>query len=178
MKTRTDLLKRLSPYWKMEAANVVFVPVFLGWLSDWQLSLISAAPLAATMLLLVIGAFYWRGKVRQLQGDGGTFAVLVRRLAAMQTPALLLTLTACASAIIGWFMPIWSAGLADRNVATGAALLAMLEYINYYHRQLQHFDNWDDFRRLLAGDGFRPSWMARDIAALKQEAAHHGPLAS
>jgi hypothetical protein len=28
-KTRADLLKRLDPYWKMEAANVVFVPVFL-----------------------------------------------------------------------------------------------------------------------------------------------------
>jgi hypothetical protein len=28
-KTRADLLKRLDSYWKMEAANALFVPVFL-----------------------------------------------------------------------------------------------------------------------------------------------------
>jgi hypothetical protein len=43
-------------------------------------------------------------------------------------------------------------------------VLAVLEYVNYYHRQLQHFDNKADFRRMLAGKGFRQSWMARDLA--------------
>ena len=61
-KTRADLLKRLDPYWKMEAANVLFVPAFLIWLSDWRLSWITLAPMVATMLLLVIGTLYWRGR--------------------------------------------------------------------------------------------------------------------
>jgi len=55
-KTRADLLKRLDPYWKMEAANVVFVPVFLIWLAGGQVGWISLVPLAATVLLLVIEA--------------------------------------------------------------------------------------------------------------------------
>ena len=173
-KTRADLLKRLDPYWKMEAGNVVLVPAIMLVLSEGRLSWISLAPLAATMLLLVIGALYWRGKVRQLRGEGEGkgkgrgegFAVLLRRIAAWRLPALVLCVAACLSAVAGWVMPGWSAGLADRNVATGCALLAVLEYVNYYHRQLQHFDNRADFLRLLAGKGFRQSWMARDLAAL------------
>ena len=45
------------------------------------------------------------------------------------------------------------------------SLLALAEYVNYYHRQLQHFDNWPDFRRLMTGKGFRPAKMAVDLAA-------------
>jgi hypothetical protein len=62
-KTRADLLKRLDPYWKMEAANVVFVPVFLIWLADLagrreggRVGGINLVPLAATVLLLVLEA--------------------------------------------------------------------------------------------------------------------------
>ena len=165
-KTRADLLKRLDPYWKMEAANVLFVPFFLLWLSEWRLSWITLAPMAATMLLLVIGALYWRGKVRQLRGDGDDFAVLLRRISVWRRPALVLTLTGCVTALAGWLVPTWSAGLVDRNVATGCAVLAVLEYVNYYHRQLQHFDNREDFRRFLAGKGFRKSWLSRDLQAL------------
>jgi hypothetical protein len=55
-KTRADLLKRLDPYWKMEAANVVFVPVFLIWLAGGKVGWISLVPIAATVLLLVIAA--------------------------------------------------------------------------------------------------------------------------
>lgn len=46
-----------------------------------------------------------------------------------------------------------------------ASLLALAEYVNYYHRQLQHFDNWPDFHRLITGRGFRPAKMALDLAA-------------
>ena len=70
-KTRADLLKRLDSYWKMEAANVLFVPLFLFWLSGWRSSWITLLPMAATMLLLIIGALYWRGKVQQLSGKCG-----------------------------------------------------------------------------------------------------------
>ena len=60
-------------------------------------------------------------------------------------------------------------GLADRVAATGCATLAVLEYVNYYHRQLQHFDNKADFKRMLAGKGFRQSWLARDLSELRRQ---------
>ena len=169
-KTRADLLKRLDPYWKMEAANVVFVPVFLIWLAGGKVGWISLVPMAATVLLLVIGTLYWRGKVRQLRGDGSGFPALLRRLGAWKAPALVLTLAGCATALAGWWVPAWSAGLADRNVATACAVLAVLEYVNYYHRQLQHFDSREDFRRLLSGKGFRKSWLARDLEGVAGDA--------
>jgi len=167
-KSRADLLKRLDPYWKMEAANVPLVPALLLWLNQGRISLVTAVPMAATTLLLVIGALYWRGKVRRLRGDGRNFTGLLRAIGVWQRPALVLTLLGCLTALGGWLVPAWSAGLADRNIATGCAILAVLEYVNYYHRQLQHFDNRDDFQRLLAGKGFRKSWMARDLEALRK----------
>ena len=171
-KTRTDLLRRLDPYWKMEAANVLFVPLFLLWLTDARLGWIALAPLLATMLLLVIGALYWRGKVRQMRGEVRDLSVLLRRLAAWRRPALLLTLAGCVTSSLGWIMPAWSEGPADRWTATGCAILALLEYVNYYHYQLQHFDNREDLRRLLTGAGFRRSWLARDLAKLEGRTVH------
>ena len=167
-KTRADLLKRLEPYWKMEAANMLLVPVFLLWLNQWQISVITVAPMAATIMLLAIGALYWRGKVRQLQGEGRDFTRLLRGISFCQRPALVLTLLSCLTALGGWLVPDWSAGLADRNIATGCAILAVLEYVNYYHLQLHHFDNQEDFQRLLAGKGFRKSWLSRDLEALRK----------
>jgi len=167
-KTRVALLQRLDPYWKMEAANVLFVPLFMLWLSDGQLSWIALVPLAATMLLLIIGAIYWRGKVRQLEGTASNFPVLLRGLEVWRRPALVLTQAGSVTCLLGWMVPAWSAGSTDRLVATGCAILSVLEYINYYHRQLQHFDNREDFRRLLAGRGFRRSWLARDLDKLNE----------
>jgi hypothetical protein len=101
-----------------------------------------------------------------LRGEGADFPALLRRIAAWRRPALALTLAGCATALAGWLLPGWAVGAADRYAATGCAILAALEYVNYYHRQLQHFDNREDFRRLLAGKGFRKSWLARDLESL------------
>jgi hypothetical protein len=47
------------------------------------------------------------------------------------------------------------------------ALLAILEYVNYYRVQLQHFDHAADFKRLVTGRGFRRSHLAKAIAAYR-----------
>ena len=52
--------------------------------------------------------------------------------------------------------------------------LAALEYVNYYKFQVQHFDNWADFKRLMTGRGFRKAHMARDIAAGRATRAEQG----
>jgi hypothetical protein len=80
-----------------------------------------------------------------------------------------LALLGLLSASSAWVFPELMVGSGDRWVATFAALLGLLEYVNYYHRQLQHFDNWSDFRRLFQGKGFRISQLARDIRKLNDQ---------
>jgi hypothetical protein len=168
-RTRADLLARLEPYWKMEAANVIALPALAIYLSGGQLSWVSLVPMAAMALLLVIGALYWRGKVRQLKGEQQNWSGLLRTLARLQLPAMVLTVAGAAAAVAGWIDSDLTIGTADRWAAAACATMAVLEYVNYYHRQIQHFDNKADFRRMLAGKGFRQSWMARDLAALRQQ---------
>jgi hypothetical protein len=169
-RNRADLLARLEPYWKMEAGNAAILPLLIAFMSNWQLGWISLVAMAAMVLLLVIGALYWWGKVRQLKGQVQGWARLLGALSRLQLPALILTLAGCGAVLAGWLDASLTLGLADRIAATACAALAVLEYVNYYHRQLQHFDNKADFRRLLAGKGFRPSWMARDLAAWRARA--------
>ena len=85
-----------------------------------------------------------------------------------QIPLLLLSLIAIAIAILLWVKPNLSASRGDQWTATVAAILAGLEYINYYHRQLQHFDHWPDFKRLVTGKGFRRAQMAVDLGRWKE----------
>lgn len=166
LKLRDRLIKRLDPYWKMEAANAAIVPLFVIWATGGRIGWITLAALVPVVLLLVIGAVYWRSKVRQLRGEQRDLAPLLRRIGWWKRPSLLLTATGGAAALGGWLMPDWSVGLADRIAASSCALLAALEYVNYYHRQLQHFDNWADFKRLLKGQGFRRSSLAADLEQL------------
>ena len=42
--------------------------------------------------------------------------------------------------------------------------LALLEYVNYYHRQLMNFDRLSDFQRLLRTGRLRRAHMSRDLA--------------
>lgn len=168
-RNRADLLVRLEPYWKMEAGNAIALPLLAIFLSKGQLSWVSLVPMAAMVLLLVIGALYWRGKVRQLKDEPQNWTGLLETLARLQLPALLLILAGAAAAVAGWIVSGLAIGTADRWAATACASLAALEYVNYYHLQLQHFDNKADFRRMMAGKGFRQSWMARDLAALRRQ---------
>jgi hypothetical protein len=60
-------------------------------------------------------------------------------------------------------------GLSTQLVAPAVLLLlAVLEYVNYYHVQLQHFDHAPDWQRLVSGRGFRRSHLAREIDRWKR----------
>ena len=156
------VIRRLAWYWQAEAANVVLVPALMVWLSNGQLGLPAVLAIVPMCALLVAGTTYLRGKYRQL-----TARVPLDRaqawLAAAQLPLLAGTLVALAVMAWAWFEPALIRGPAERWVITVAAILAALEYVNYYHRQLQHFDNASDLRRLLTGRGFRPSQLRRDL---------------
>lgn len=152
----------------MEAANAVLLPMALLVFSSWRLSWVSLIAFVPMMLLLAIGAYYWRTKLKALEDGTYVYQRALRWIAILQWPSLMLTISACLIVLYAWRQPDWFRGAWDMGAATFAVSLAVLEYINYYHRQLQHFDNASDFRRLLQGKGLRRSQLARDLKAYRK----------
>ncbi|MBD2842950.1 hypothetical protein [Erythrobacter rubeus] len=162
---RQALISRLSGYWKMEAGNVVLMPAIMVFLAGGEIGAASIAAMIPMMALLAIGAIYWRAKLHQIR-HGTSPDDTIRKIAALDTPMLVASAAAILAAIAAWTAEGLAVGLADRWVATVAALLAALEYVNYYHRQLQHFDHLSDWKRLISGGGFRKSQLRQDIERL------------
>lgn len=167
---RAKLLRRLRPYYKMEAANVVMVPLIacVAVLAD-PAGVIRPAMIAAmvaTSFLLVVGTIAWKMVVDGLEGNRATERTWVSRLDAARWPSLALILVALVLTGMeaAQSLPAWPGSLI---AATILVVLAILEYINYYHYQLQHFDHAADFARLMSGRGFRRSHLSRAIAAWK-----------
>jgi hypothetical protein len=167
--SREKLIRRLGPYWQMELGNAVLVPgaafgliLYFGASIGWPTvlaALVSAA-------LLVIGALAWRMELASLEGKPQLARYWTPILARLQAPMLLLSLAACGAVI--WRLTTWGDLWGPDAIAAAVlAALAALEYINYYHIQLQHFDNAADFKRLLSGRGFRRAHLARAIYAWK-----------
>ncbi|TRD11144.1 hypothetical protein FGU71_04275 [Erythrobacter insulae] len=163
---RQKLISRLTGYWRIEAANALLVPVFMVLVADGRIGVGSIAAILPMMALLIIGAAYWRAKLHQIE-HGTSPDKTVKWIAALDFPMAIASAVAIAVCISLWSIDGLAVGTADRWVATAAAVLAALEYINYYHRQLQHFDHWADWKRLIAGGGFRKSQLRQDIDRLK-----------
>ncbi|WFL78386.1 hypothetical protein P7228_04800 [Altererythrobacter arenosus] len=163
--TRQALIARLSGYWKMEAGNALLIPALILWLSDARISWLTGFTLIPMIALLVLGAIYWKAKLAQIE-TGSDVEPAVRLIARWQWPLLALSILALATMVALWIEPSLAAGRADQWSATVAASLAILEYVNYYHRQLQHFDHAPDFRRLVSGRGWRKSQLRQDIERL------------
>lgn len=160
--------RRLAWYWQVELANAALVPLILvvigvrmGGAVGWP-SLAAMLPMSGP---LIVGGLYWRGKLRALEGQGAALDKALRLADRWERPLLALTISACALAVAGFILPLPGSAAGDRWAASGAAMLALAEYVNYYHRQLQHFDNRADFSRLITGRGLRRAWLARDLAA-------------
>jgi hypothetical protein len=163
---RVALRRRLAGYWRMEAGNVLLVPavpIVLAWRWNEPLGAASLVSLGAACLLLIVGACYWRARHLELL-DGRATTPTVRWIARGRPWWIGATAAAVLAAVASWAGA--AAGSLDRWVATVAAALAVAEYVNYFHVQLQHFDNIADLRRLLTGQGLRRAHLARDIAAL------------
>ena len=161
---RGVLVKRLRSYWKMEAANVLFVPAFAVYLvhsgGDEIGWLLIVAMLSASALLIA-GSVALRAHYLTVAGDGGAMARVVPVLARSQLPLALLSVAGVlAAGVLHWQEAAWTPSVIAAWVLSA---LATLEYVNYYHIQLQHFDHAPDRARLLAGKGFRASHLARAI---------------
>lgn len=168
---RKKLLMRLKPYWVMEAANIVLVPGIAFFLIKvpfrGQITSAVVASMLATSFLLVIGTFAWKMAVDGLEGNPSSERKWTPWLDRARWPALLLLSLALSATAIEAIatLPRLSASLVGASILS---LLAILEYVNYYHYQLQHFDHAEDFRKLISGRGFRKSHLAKSIAAYRK----------
>lgn len=162
-------LRNFRSYAALEALNIVLVPapvLLLAPPRNWAEILAIGLAVSAFAGFLLVGAAYWAGLDQRLTTSNRSTLTKALALAhRLEIPLLLITgaaLPMLAFAIYngGWSWPVIGAAI--------LTLLAALEYVNYYHRQLQHFDCWSDFKRLMAGRGFRRSHMARDLAAYRR----------
>ena len=168
---REKLLKRLKPYWMMEGANVVFIPLMAWFLIaicfKGQVTVAVVTAMLATSFLLVVGTFAWKMVADRLEGDSTSEELWTPWLDLARWPALLLIVVALIATLAEAFstLPQLSASLIGASLL---CLLAILEFVNYYHIQLQHFDHAEDFQRLLAGYGFRRSHLSKSIRVYRQ----------
>lgn len=161
---RTRLMNRLRPYWKMEAANVAIVPAFTSFViveTGGALTWPFAAAALACSALLVVGAAALRMELAELERRHDLAARLLAFARAARVPAILL----CGLGVAGAGWQVWrDGGWTPAGIgAVALATLAVLEYVNYYVAQLQHFDHAADFRRLMSGRGFRESHLAKAL---------------
>lgn len=171
MATSPSPVRRLTTYWKIEAGNAVLVPALAVYLVLESGGSISAALVLsglACSFLLVIGAIALRMMRRKARGESNAIADRIPLLARMRWPAIALCVAAAAANAVDWLSG--SAEFSEQYLAPAVLLiLAVLEYINYYHVQLQHFDHAPDWRRLVSGRGFRRSHLAREIDRWRRE---------
>ena len=161
-------LRNFRSYAAMEALNIVVVPgaaLLLAPPGNWAEILAMGLAMAACAGFLLVGAAYWAGLDQRLTSSNRS--VLTKALALadrLEIPLLLITGAALPMLAFAIYKGGWSWSVTGAAMLT---LLAALEYVMYYHRQLQHFDRSSDFKRLMTGGGFRRSHMARDLAAYR-----------
>lgn len=164
-------VRRLTTYWKIEAGNVVLIPALAVYSVLKLEGTISTALVfsgIACSFLLVIGTIALRMMLGKARGEANATASRLPLLIWMRWPAIGLCLAAAAAIAGEWVngSPEFSAQYVAPVLLF---LLAILEYVNYYHVQLQHFDHAPDWQRLISGRGFRRSHLAREIDRWKRE---------
>jgi len=162
-------IRRLTTYWKIEAGNVVCIPVVAIYIVLRSGGTISAALVLSCLacsFLLVIGTIALRMMLRKARGEADATKTQMPLLIRLRWLALGLFVASAVALGMECFDP--GPQLSAQFLAPAALLLlAVLEYINYYHVQLQHFDHASDWQRLVSGRGFRRSHLAREIERWK-----------
>jgi hypothetical protein len=163
--------RRLRSYWILEAGCAIALPL-MGFVLVEQagdrVGVATAIAMFAASGLLVIGALCWRMALASATGDRRLADRLMALLKPSRTPARMMALIGGCAAIVeaateGGFTPSAIAALTFGG-------LAILEYVNYFEVQLQHFDHLPDFKRLMAGKGFRKPYLAKAIFRTTAEA--------
>ena len=171
MRSDSAPIRRLTNYWKIEAGNAALIPAIAVYFVLRSGATITPALVLsglACSFLLVIGTIVLRMMLRRARGEPDATKGRIALLAWMRWPAI--GLCVAAAVALGAQCIADGVQLDARFVAPAILLLlAVLEYINYYHFQLQHFDHAPDWQRLVSGRGFRRSHLAREIDRWKRE---------
>jgi hypothetical protein len=143
----------------------------------------SAIGLALALFLLAQGSVYWWAKLRAIRRqpavDDHRLLAAFRRLRVVNRGLLAATLLAGVVSAV-----VWAAqGAAGRDddvrrwldlfLAGALWTLALLEYVNYFHRQLM-YDSPSELRWWLRHRRLKTSWLARDLAASEPPRARPG----
>lgn len=163
------LSRRLRPYWQMErACAFVFPPLAFAWVRPTSLipAFVLALALIACCSTMLVGAAYWRAVWRRLDGDRSSMQHALPMAARWKA-------LCCWTTIISAVVSVWAILTLGPIVATitalGFSILAVLEYINYYHIQIQNFDHGPTFRRFLKRRIFPRSHLAKDLAIFRKK---------
>ena len=169
---KPQLRERLELYWRLELFSAFLLPMTgLGLLFVFEqgTSMLSIASLATMSSMLVLGGFYWKAKAQQLSNHNSVGLEFVLSWAQrLRIPILIAVSTMCVLCLADALATELTAGWPDQVLALCAMTLALLEYVNYYHVQLQHFDHWADFHRLISGRGFRRAHLRADLERRKK----------
>ena len=168
---KAALRKRLDSYWRLELLCAAWIPataVFLLVTFNQKIGPVCILCSVPTVAMLLVGGWYWRTRHCALNGDDRIFKKAIPWIARLQLPLIIAVLLATVVCVVDVTFARISLSTGDRIVAVVMTVMAVLEYINYYHRQLQHFDHYPDFLRLVTGNGFRRSHMSRDLRRHRQ----------
>ncbi len=157
-------LRDFRSYGTLEGFNALLAPTvatYYGWPHDVAGGTVLALANLGLVIGLVVGTLYWLAVAAQIKRNSRPMNAALKLASAAQGPMIIIVLAAA----IGVAALVASRGWSLSNsVAAIVTLLAALEYVNYYHVQLQHFDNASDWRRLRNGQGFRRAHLARALA--------------
>ncbi len=140
----------------LEIVNVVLIGWVVFGVLDAPRTVANAVGYAATAFLLVVGASYWLAKFRQVRAGRSqpSYLVAFRRLRIVSVAVIVI-----AAILVG-------AGLTGRVSGDVAGivllLLAVAEYVNYFHWQLM-YDNRADLARLARSGRLVRAHLWRDL---------------
>lgn len=152
----------------MEAMNIALVPglaLFFGFPHNRLELLALGVASVSTAAFLLVGTFYWRGVERRARlGDLAALDHALRFAGRIEFPALMLSVIAALVTCWGSWTNGWSASI---FASAALVVLSALEYINYYHWQLQIFDHAADFRRMITTRRLKRAHMGRELARMR-----------
>jgi hypothetical protein len=171
---RRRIERRLSYLWTFELVGAAaWTMVAVLWWARAGVRWPSAIGLVLALFLLAQGSVYWFAKLRAVRRqpfvDDRRLLATFRRLRVVNRGLLAATLVA---GVVSAFVWGTQGAAGDDDVLRWLDLflagvlwtLALLEYVNYFHRQLM-YDSPSELRWWLRHRRLKTSWLARDLAA-------------
>ncbi len=163
------VVHRLQRYWKIEALNVLLIPTITLLMvrpRRWHEWLGIGLGLTVCCALLAVGAYYWKAASERAMKQSHRIIAFLPLADALQRPLAVLTGALVATALL----TLTFSGAARGTVGTLIlAVLAVLEFVNYYHFQLQYFDHQPDWLRLMRDKKLRQSHLSKDLASYRRD---------